>query len=313
MKYSLPPPQHWQDFQDLTLAVAKHQHPDASVLIYGREGQDQQGIDVYIEGKRIGIQAKNRRLFNANGKVQPNGQIDIEDVKSIAEGAEEFEPTLNKLIIATSALTDAKLQNQVILLNEERKNIALFPIEFWFWESFQAEINNHQDLLELHYARILPKVPGFDSDAVLLATVCDAFHRPALITPARCENCGDDFLQALKDVQEALATGVSVDRETRQIRSRAIYGYPQAKDSQLGNHLKTAWENLQEARNVFTRGLSSRDNHGHPAIEQRNNFIQIRDPRIEHQLNDLRKRAIHSVNAALKLKKCPPILERDWF
>src|ERR1043166_1277673 len=205
MKYSLPPPQHWQDFQELTEAVAKRHYPDAIVQIYGPEGQDQQGIDIYIDTPRFGIQAKNRRLFKANGKLQPNGQIGLEDVEQIAADALEFAPKLNKLIVATTALTDAKLQNQLFRLNEARRASSLFPVEFWFWEQFQADINNHQDLLELHYAKILPKVPGFDPDAVLLATVADAFQRPALITPVRCENSGDDFLQALKDVQEALA------------------------------------------------------------------------------------------------------------
>jgi len=313
MKYSLPPPQHWQDFQELTEAVAKRKFPEALVQIYGREGQDQQGIDVYIEGERVGIQAKNRRLFNQRGKLQPNGVIGIDEVKEITSEAAKFKPTLTRLVIATSALTDAKLQQKVFQLNETRRESRLFPTEFWFWEDFQADINNYQDLLELHYYKILPKVPGFDPDAVLLATVSDAFHRPALITPARCENFGDDFLQALKDVQEALSTGVSRDRLTRHIRSRAIYGFPRAKDPKIADSLKLAWDYLQQTRNTFTVGLSSRDCHGFPIIEQRDHFVIIRDPRLEQRLNEFRRKAIECVNIALNQKGCPPILERDWF
>lgn len=313
MKYSLPPPQYWQDFQELTQAVAQYRFPDSLVNIYGREGQDQHGIDVYVETLRIGIQAKSRRLFTAQGTLQPNRQIRMNEVEEIATEAGRFVPTLERLIVATTALRDMELQRQVIRLNEMRQGKSLFLVDIWFWEDFQADINNNHALLELHYNKILPKAPGFDPDAVLIATVSDAFHRPAMITPARCENSGDDFLQALKDVQEALATGVSHDRETRQVRSRALYGYPQAKDPRIRSSLKRAWEHLQQTRNIFTGGLSSVGRHGLPAIEQRNNFIEIRDPSVAQQINEERRRAIECVNAALELKECALILERDWF
>ena len=307
MKYSLPPPQYWQDFQLLVEAVAKRVFPDSIVQIYGREGQTQRGLDVFVEGKNIGIQAKSRRLFDAKGASQPNGRLNEEQLEEMGKAAESFVPRLVKLIVATTALTDAALQDKVIKLNAERRKSGGFPLEIWFWDYLQAEINNYDDLLQLHYHRILPKLRGFDPDAVLLATVSDAFHRPALITPVRCENSGDDFLQALKDVQEALATGVSHDRETRQVRSRAIYGYPNAKDRRVAHSLKLAWESLQQTRNEFTRGLARQ------VIEQRQNFLQIRDLRVERRLDELRKQAIAFVNEAMKVKECTPILERDWF
>jgi hypothetical protein len=313
MKYSLPPPQYWQDFQELTQAVAKQHYPKDQAHIYGREGQDQRGIDVYVEAQQIGVQAKNRRLFNQYGKLEPNGRLDVNQLKDIMKEASRFEPTLKTLIIATTALIDTGLQDEMFKINQRRRKKGQFPVEFWFWEDFQSDINNNQELLDLHYKKILPKIRGFDPDAVLLATVSDAFHRPALITPIRNENSGDDFLQALKDVQEALSTGISHDRETRNVRSRAIYGFPDAKSPRIRTFLQEAWERLQQTRNVFTAGLAAKDQYGSPAIEQRPNFLEIRDWKLEEQLNILRTQAVTCVNRALKIKKCAPILEKEWW
>ena len=127
MKYSLPPPQNWQDFQELTEAVAKRVSSDSMVQTCGRDGQEQHGIDIYVQMRRIGIQAKNRRLFNAAGKLEPNGVIAIEEIKQIVAAAQKFRPQLSKVIVATTALTDGKLQTEVIILNEERAAQSLFP------------------------------------------------------------------------------------------------------------------------------------------------------------------------------------------
>src|SRR5262245_42764726 len=61
LKIYLPPPTNWQDFQSLVKDIAESRYDPSTVVEYGRQGQAQNGVDVYAEdrfGKKIGIQCK---------------------------------------------------------------------------------------------------------------------------------------------------------------------------------------------------------------------------------------------------------------
>ena len=303
MKFSLPPPQEWSDFQDLVEAVTKIRFPNKSVFAYGRRGQEQDGIDIYVEEDNLGIQAKNKRLFNSTGELLPNGGLTESYLTEVVKEAERFSPTLSRLVIATTALTDRVIQDHVFALNRERRARNCFGVEIWFWEPIQADINNHQELLHIYYSKILSLRPAFDPECLLLVTIRDSFTRPAITTPVRCENSADDFLQALADTQETLATGVSKERETRQIRSRSLFGFSHLDDGPLKTLLGQAWADLQTAREKFTAALGKKGPDNFPVIEQHNKFIVIRDRSLELELDRLRSRALKAVNRALAMKK----------
>lgn len=49
MILNFPPPANWQDFQILTLRLVEQVCDPATVREYGRQGQRQNGVDVYGE------------------------------------------------------------------------------------------------------------------------------------------------------------------------------------------------------------------------------------------------------------------------
>ena len=49
MILNFPPPANWQDFQILTLRLVEQVCDPATVREYGRQGQLQNGVDVYGE------------------------------------------------------------------------------------------------------------------------------------------------------------------------------------------------------------------------------------------------------------------------
>ncbi|WP_218104318.1 hypothetical protein, partial [Methylophaga muralis] len=106
----MPPPSNWQDFQTLIGDIAKVKFIEHSVQEYGRQGQSQNGVDVYavdMWDKCIGIQCKETKIGVLTDKL-----IDKEVDKAL-----NFRPKLDLFIIATSLRIDANLQNHVNTLN----------------------------------------------------------------------------------------------------------------------------------------------------------------------------------------------------
>src|SRR5438045_2046872 len=61
LKIYLPPPSNWQDFQLLVKEIAAIRYNPGTVVEYGRQGQTQDGVDVFAEDyheHKIGIQCK---------------------------------------------------------------------------------------------------------------------------------------------------------------------------------------------------------------------------------------------------------------
>lgn len=144
---NLPKPKSWDEFEDIVWEIYTRTWQDPHTQRYGRSGQAQNGIDIYGHLKNsdnyIGIQCKRYEDNRLNW-----GAIVTEVAK-----AECFSPPISKYIIATTVSRDAKIQDNVRLLNEKRKSENKFPVYIIFWE----DICNHladpanQYLLQKYY------------------------------------------------------------------------------------------------------------------------------------------------------------------
>src|SRR5215207_2473913 len=89
----LPQPANWQDFQSLIVEVARAKYVADSVQEFGRQGQRQNGVDIYatdLLDRNIGIQCKETKK---NGL---NQQIIADEIES----ASKFSPSLDLFIVA---------------------------------------------------------------------------------------------------------------------------------------------------------------------------------------------------------------------
>ncbi len=146
----LPKPSGPHEFEKIVCSSAKNRWRNSDFTLCGRNGQSQDGVDVYgqdLDGENIGIQCKNSR-----GGISKN--MIIAEIKK----AEKFTPSLNRYYIATTADTDSKVQKEVRSISEERKNKGQFGVYLLFWTDIWHDLNLDDRRLYQHYPSLKPSI-----------------------------------------------------------------------------------------------------------------------------------------------------------
>lgn len=147
-----PKPKGWVEFEEIVCSAAKIRFRNSDFTLHGRQGQSQDGVDVYGDdqsGKPVGIQCKNT-LGGVTEKTM------LEEVKK----AEAFKPALSKLYVATTADADTKLQQVARELSEARKSAGLFPVHILFWGDIWGDLTKDKAYLAQHYPEWDAASPG---------------------------------------------------------------------------------------------------------------------------------------------------------
>ena len=143
-----PPPANWQDFERLCHALWQEIWADPNAQLNGRTGQPQAGVDVYGLPKRAakyeGIQCK--------GKDGRYGAVITEDeLRSEVDKAKRFKPPLRNFVLATTANSDAKIQEVARLLTTEHRTKGLFDVAVLAWPEIQARLSHHPRVIDCHF------------------------------------------------------------------------------------------------------------------------------------------------------------------
>lgn len=281
------PPAYWQDFERLTLDIAKIQWKDDYAERHGREGQAQGGIDVlgynHSAREQTGIQCKKRALKTKLSHESPSNTLTIQEIDEELEKVKSSEHNLDRFVIATSGPRDAELQKHVATLNRNEPKIK---VAIRFWDDYVEFLNNHPELMYRYYENVLKYRSAYDSTKHYLHLLSMAFDRPALRTPFHCESRATDFISAISATQQALSTGRLVDRSDRVIDQVRL---PTPKPRGL-----TKISNLlQKCRDVAANALSKGIIVEHPTV------MEIRDHEVYSQLNSIRSEAIELLNKIL--------------
>jgi len=293
---SFPPPRNWQDFEQLTKDVAKYRLA-GDFENYGRQGQAQDGVDVYGWDKNdinTGLQCKHKGHTPSTVKKIVTS-VTTNTIDAEVSLADSFTPKLDRFIIATTTFRDVDIQTHLNKLNDSRKGKGLAKIEIWFWEAFEEEINKHSELAYFYYDAILKKFKQYDKDIHILALLKHSLSRPAFNTTFHSENNCNDFLKAISDTQRAFNTGELYDRDDNLLTS----AYPaKSLSKQVDRDEVVVIEGLlQKIRNFTT------DNLRNGNIEQRDNFLYFPNDwqnKISETLNKDRSQIIDSMNNILK-------------
>ncbi len=203
----MPPPSNWQDFQTLIGDIAKVKFIEHSVQEYGRQGQSQNGVDVYavdMWDKCIGIQCKETKIGGLTNKL-----IDKEVDKAL-----KFRPKLDLFIIATSLRIDASLQNHVNTLNSSG-HLPL-KIQLMFWDDINQEINRSSAVRANAY-QVFQEQFGKSDIENHLAALRKSFDRPAFRDDFLHERNYDDFEKALVLMKAFLKTGFLYDNWSKNL------------------------------------------------------------------------------------------------
>ena len=132
----IAPPKEWGSFEDLCHALFKLIWQDPLAQKNGRTGQAQHGVDIFgspngNSGAYWGVQCKGKDS-NYGSKAKWS------EVQEEIAKAENFSPTLDKWIFATTAPVDATLQKAARKLSVERTAKGLFSVDVLGWEEIQA-------------------------------------------------------------------------------------------------------------------------------------------------------------------------------
>ncbi|MBP2615807.1 hypothetical protein [Chryseobacterium jejuense] len=127
---NIHPPKNWQDFETLCLKLWGGIWKIPNEIEFNSDNaQGQNGVDIYgpvNNGLNYnGIQCKNKKLNLINGL--PN-RITIKDIQEEIDKAKGFQPSLSKLIIATSLPKDQKVEEYVRTTSVENIKNGLFSI-----------------------------------------------------------------------------------------------------------------------------------------------------------------------------------------
>lgn len=145
----IPPPRSWDEFEDIVCSAAKNRWSNPDFTRHGRQGQRQDGVDVYgndHKERSVGIQCKN----TWDG-------ITFKTIEDEVSKAESFQPRLEVLYLATTAETDKKIQRLVRDISAKRKEEGAFEVMILFWTDIWSDLVRDESRLFQHYPNLRPK------------------------------------------------------------------------------------------------------------------------------------------------------------
>lgn len=221
---NFPPPTDHQEFERLLAEIAGPVLRAAQVNLNGRTGQAQQGVDISVltnDGLQVGIQCKLTK-----------STLSLGTVKAEVQKATEYKPALDRFIVATTAPSDARLQEDVRLLPKEK-----FSVQIWSWD----EINNHLNRLAavgIAYAQNVLMGPTEDAERQHARHLREALDRPAFLRMAHSERNFIDQREAVKDTSAFLRTGYLYTRTNRLVSGLPYRRYSDDYSAFLATLLK---------------------------------------------------------------------------
>lgn len=264
-KIYLPPPSNWQDFQELVAQVARVQYDPDSVQEYGRQGQRQNGVDVFAETldkKPVGIQCKET-------KTELNETLLQKDV----DAAKAFTPSLSLFVIATTERKEKKLQDWIHGLNASGN--YSFRIRIDFWDDFQTYINHSALVLNSCYESYRDEFKKTDQSHHL-ECIRTVFDRPAFVDDFSYERSYRDFGEALAETRRFFAIGLLRDRWSSIgiIQAVPLLSLPDGAYKTSVQRINDSVEHLyraycRDARQLESDHRYARDRAGHYNIERR--------------------------------------------
>jgi tetratricopeptide (TPR) repeat protein len=152
----IAPPNAWDEFEDLCLALFQAEWQDATTQKNRRQGQADSGVDVFginhAQGGGLwGVQCK----FKGASRT-----LTIKEITSELAKADAFELKLAHWIIVTTAANDAGVDEYVRQLNASRVKKNLFQVSVYFWDKIKQLLLTHLDVAKRfypdHFAQLSP-------------------------------------------------------------------------------------------------------------------------------------------------------------
>lgn len=157
--YVLPKPRNEQLFEELVCDIFAHEFKNPNLQLYGRKGQQQDGIDVigeryfvgqdFSKGKLTAIQCKNHTVPLTDKQLQE--EIDKELAK-----LEQSTLPIEQYLFVTSADNTKPVIDYVTKLRDQRVSKGKCPIFILFWDFVAEKVGDNPTLLYKYFTRLMP-------------------------------------------------------------------------------------------------------------------------------------------------------------
>jgi tetratricopeptide (TPR) repeat protein len=158
----LPQPKDWNDFEDICADLFGLEWDDRNAFRYGRQGQRQDGIDIYgspANRGTAGVQCKGRRHW-------PPHPLTTGDIDAAVAEAKKFKHPITEFVIATTANDDAKLQDHALAITRDNRGVGLFSVHVFGWDELSRRLTSHDELLKKHYSFVTLQSVHKDIDEI---------------------------------------------------------------------------------------------------------------------------------------------------
>ncbi|HEY8900283.1 MAG TPA: hypothetical protein VIM61_07715 [Chthoniobacterales bacterium] len=136
MLLQFPAPKSWEEFEFICLQLWRDVWGDPNAQRVGRNGQDQDGVDIFgspIRGKGIyGVQCKLKDALVA-------AAISEQDLTQCVDAARDFKPALKHFTVATTGPRDEKIQETARKQSADPN--APFQLSVWSWHDISEELS----------------------------------------------------------------------------------------------------------------------------------------------------------------------------
>jgi len=149
---SLPPPRNWQDFEDLCCDLWSKLWDDPATQKIGRSGQAQQGVDI------CGRPEQGTEWAAVQCKLKDRQALSRKEIEKEVMKARKFEPQLSRLVIATTAPRNARLQATVRKIDEAERNADSFSVTVFFWEDIVLKLGGYPEVVRKYYPSLFPRL-----------------------------------------------------------------------------------------------------------------------------------------------------------
>lgn len=147
MRFRLPIPASWQDFEALCHSLWKEIWADPNAQRVGRVGQNQDGLDLVGRpiywGRYAGVQCKDR-----DGRL--GSVLSQDELTAALKRAADFKPELSQFTLATTSPNDAPLQKFARELSAPDGTVG--EVHVWSWDQIEAEVVCRPALMAQFYA-----------------------------------------------------------------------------------------------------------------------------------------------------------------
>ncbi len=146
MDLRLQIPKNWQDFEAICHKLWREFWGDPNAQRNGRNGQAQNGVDVYgkptYQGAYAGVQCKDK-----DGRLGQS--LTQKELLEECQKATQFHPGIRTFSMATTAPRDEGIQEVARNLTQEAK--FPFSVYVWSWDDIESEIIYRPSLFSYYY------------------------------------------------------------------------------------------------------------------------------------------------------------------